>query len=658
MARRWGVLAALALLARAPCCGGHGDGQGLLELLTPTQANWTVVKWGLYFGLQACATSVMGALVPLVPGDKLCGPAFKGNYSGTILTVPDFFYALDEVRLPSGVVIGVHSAGCTKEEIFIKLVATGARAVVALSDDRVSTGEYAHGAADHDPAVFNKIMLVATPAGPVLTTMTPLWAAMAQTGTPPLARVNCGDGANPMDPFLIAMSVAGLLIGLAEISVGLRGLWGAMRMAWLSLIQLDRGNEEGKADAPCDLLCLACPCCPAERARASESSAGAPVRPSSFRGPSRRRSSSIRDRQRSETMQGQALVLAIVATLRLAVGLARFFGLINIYTHSYVLGDQLAFFEAKAFFLTGLAGLTMWTIFVVAIFWLEMNDSLKELRSPKNIFKSRRPALIVGFVVFVTPDIVNSSIAASNEGAWGEPVLWTYTVLTALIAVFFIFSVRRLLNDVKGHVNKTQLDHAPDSPVRVFAIYMSRWLLVFAFATALLVLDLIVFLPTDLFRTSRYALVIMFVLLWLFTMINALSLVEGLLGPRSYRSARSRASSLASVRGQAVAERDAEQDRRKLLLRAGSSLPGTASGRAGATTGSAPNMQRAGPSLVLLQEVELSGLTSGGDNGGGDDEQDDDGYKDDIRGGARPSHSDHDPLSGKSVDTDAALVAA
>jgi hypothetical protein len=431
-------------------------------------------------------------------------------------------------------------------------------------------------------------------------------------------------------------------------------------MARLSLVQLDGGNEEGKSDELCDcLLRLACPCCPAERARASEPSAGPFVRPTSFRGPARRRSSSIRDRQRSETMQGQALVLAIVATLRLAVGFARFFGLINIYTHSYVLGDQLAFFEAKTFFLTGLAGLTLWTIMVVAIFWVEMNDSLKELRSPTNIFKSRRPALLVGFVVFVTPDIVNSSIAASNEGAWGEPIIWTYTVLTALAAVFFAFTVRRLLNDVKGHVNKTQLEHAPDSPVRVFAIYMSRWLIVFVFATALLLLDLIVFLPTDLFKTSRYALVVFYVLLWFCTMINALSLVEGLLGPRSHRSARSRASSLASTRDQARTERDAEQDRRKLLLRAGSSLPGTAtSGRAGATTGSAPNVQRAGPSLVLLQDIELSGLAGGGGGGGDDGDDDDDGSKDDIRGRARPTHSEHDPLSGKSVDTDAALVAA
>lgn len=422
----------------------------------------------------------------LHPDDKLCGPAFVGNYTGKIVIVPDMVYLLETIE-KNGKKIDFSTAHCSLEAKYEKIANSGALGAVTMAVDKVpSMGEYLRGGTTHDPELYNQTILLSA----YIEHLYPIIQMLSQNVPVQLA-MTC-DEPNLAIPYLKGMSAAIIGSGLARILLGLYAIFSVIQ----SLAIFQRMPFSRQQD-------------PTTKHNAV----------------SRRR------------IHGQGPVLCIYAFVNLLVGFAHTFGLMRL-SRAPIQGDEHAPWNVKLFFSTGLMGLQFFLVCVVAVFWFEMSESVSKLRPLRNIFTQKRYLLFLlgAFVIIVSPDLMIASRYAQYYPENQGRLAMVYPMLTTIAAVIFLVSVRRLLNHINLHLTRTGGHHgrtdATGIAIQRFAIHMGFWLRFFALFCFLQSFYLILFMGAKIRNRGPAQTMAMQICIWPNQVLLSFVLLIGLRGPQ------------------------------------------------------------------------------------------------------------------------------
>mmetsp|Transcript_25478 Transcript_25478/g.41099 ORF Transcript_25478/g.41099 Transcript_25478/m.41099 type:complete len:585 (-) Transcript_25478:48-1802(-) len=508
-------------------------GNGLQVTSKDLNATLTSTKFSIYFGKQTCEP-VTAPVSALLPGDYLCGAPFKGNYSGTIVIVPDLVYPVEYINLPDGSRMDINTVGCSKETMYEKLVAAGVVGAVSYSFDPLpSSGWYMRGYAHHDPIIYDAIVVLSVK----IADLAPVFAALGAGTTDMQMTLPC-DEPNPMKPYLDAISILGITFGVLDVLLGIYGVLCALKIypqcsagSCSKTGDTSNNQDTGGSEGVTRLTRYG-----------SSLMSGGTLPPQTFADtrPSLMQQQSVRmpkpKRKPRKRVHGQGFILLSISALALLVGFFRVLGFVNVFSHSYVVGDAGAAYPGKAFFGTGLVGFRFFTTCLVALFWWEMANAMNELRAVSNIFLTKKCVILFCFVVCVTPDFFFVISSATYGNGYLDTGIWVYASLSAVIALLFLFSVHNLLRLLKEHVSTVnhQTEQGQDSMrgIKKFALHMTFWLRAFALSSFAQILLCFVFFPTDFFTLYPVCLPIFYGALYLLSWISMFSKIQGLRGPR------------------------------------------------------------------------------------------------------------------------------
>lgn len=501
-------------------------------------------KFGRYFGNQQC-NKTTGPAVFLAGNDKLCGPPFENDYSNTIVIVYDMVYPVGEIEV-DGSMIDFGNVGCSKEAMYEKLATSGALAAVTMSIDPLpSTGEFIHGSQDHDPELYSRIPLIAMQITEIYDILDLMYS-----GEIIYLSVTC-DEPNLMLPYLLGISASVLIFGIGDFVLGVVALYFALQTEarpWCCLKVAQQVREHARtrtlinqtkaSRTSDDNLRFSSQhdddhhsnnCATGGRIIRSTTMHTALSRPTHTQ-----YSSPAPRKNRKRGVYGQGQIMLIFGIVNCISG---FFGILGIQgsiVHSFLIDDANLSYSMKSFFGSSLAGMKMFCVSLVAMFWFEMARAMQDLRPVKNIFLKHPIVIIACAIGTVLPDLVVSIIGATYQQINADAITWLYSCSTLVVALAFIFSARRVIQQLQTHISRIAKSAARDSPpsgLRRFAMHMAKWLYVFAFFSFVNTILICVFLGGRLVFRSPEAYVLGVVLVSFTSFMGQLSQILGLRGP-------------------------------------------------------------------------------------------------------------------------------
>jgi len=486
------VLAVMAAFLRDACAK--------VEIVSPQLPGFVTEmyapKFGRFFGKQTCERTVAPAAA-LIPGDYLCGPPFKGNYTGKIVIVPDMVYLLDTVNL-NGQPIKFGTAFCSLETKYEKLANAGAVGAVNMAIDKLpSFGEFLHGAKAHDPLLYNQTILVSAYSGNIAPVL-----GMLSQGVPVVLALTCDDE-NLAIPYLWGMTAVIMITGFLNMCLGVLAIMTAFRVEPSLKCCVKGTSNQVVSDGP----------------------------------------GNYRVRARKRRINGQGHILLIFGFVFIPLGLTHFLGFMRL-SACPIVGDENCVWNAKLFFSPNLGGVKISLTVFVAVFWYEMSVAMEKLQPLRNIFSVRKYqiVMIVLILALAIPDITNAGMYAALYPESQQKLAWLYSVINAIAGIVFLFSVRRLLKLLHEHMNAT-LATVSESPatatmntIQRFALHMAFWLRVFAVATLLQLLALIVFMGFNVRGNGPAETLAMQACIWPTQVATAWAQIMGLRGPRMSHS--------------------------------------------------------------------------------------------------------------------------